>query len=52
VEREIARLEADLADPDVHRQPARIRQVQQEYQAAQEELATLMEHWEEALELN
>lgn len=52
VEREIARLEADLANPNVHRQPARIRQVQQEYQAAQEELARLMEHWEEALELN
>ncbi len=52
VERDIARLEADLANPDVHRQPARIRQVQQEYQAAQEELAVLMEHWEEALELN
>jgi ATP-binding cassette subfamily F protein 3 len=52
VERDIARLEADLADPDVHRHAARIRQVQQEYQAAQEELATLMEHWEEALELN
>ncbi len=55
IEREeqvLARIEADLVDPDVLRDGNRIRQVQQEYEASQAKLALLMEHWEEAAELN
>jgi hypothetical protein len=52
VEAEIADLQADLASPEVLRDGLRIKQVHQDYAAAEEELAQLMEHWEEALELN
>lgn len=51
-ETHIEQLAADLADPDVHRDPERMREVQSDYDAAQERLAELMEHWEEAVELN
>ena len=51
-EAEIADLEADLASPEVLRDETRIKQVHRDYARAQEELAELMEHWEEALELN
>ena len=51
-EADVARLERDLGNPDVLRDGPRIKQVQSDYQAAQETLARLMEHWEEAVELN
>ncbi len=51
-ETHIEQLAADLADPDVHRDPERMREVQRDYDDAQERLAELMEHWEEAAELN
>ncbi|MCA9053407.1 MAG: ABC-F family ATP-binding cassette domain-containing protein [Planctomycetaceae bacterium] len=51
-EAEIADLEVDLASPEVLRDGDRTRQVHRDYARAQEELAQLMEHWEEALELN
>ena len=48
----IEQLEADLASPEVHRDADRMREIQQDYEEAQERLAELMEHWEEAAELN
>lgn len=51
-ETQIARLEAELADPDVHRNSNRMKQVQSDYDLAQARLSELMEHWEEAAELN
>ncbi|MFV0442516.1 MAG: ABC-F family ATP-binding cassette domain-containing protein [Planctomycetaceae bacterium] len=52
IEGEIADLETDLASPEVLRDGERTKRVHQDYAAAQDELAQLMEHWEEALELN
>jgi ATP-binding cassette subfamily F protein 3 len=51
-EAEIADLEADLVNPEVLRDPFRIKQAHSSYAELQEKLAHLMEHWEEALELN
>jgi hypothetical protein len=48
----VARLEAELSDPGVHRNGHRMRQIQQDYAAAQTRLAELLEHWEEAVDLN
>jgi ATP-binding cassette, subfamily F, member 3 len=48
----IARLEVDLADPGVHRDADRLLRVQTDYDEARERLAELLEHWEEAAELN
>jgi ATP-binding cassette subfamily F protein 3 len=47
-----ARCQADLADPDVHRDHARLKAVMDNYDTVQAKLATLYEHWEEAVELN
>ncbi|MGD9856052.1 MAG: ABC-F family ATP-binding cassette domain-containing protein [Planctomycetaceae bacterium] len=51
-EAEIARLEAELADPAVHRDGNRLKQAQADYDAAQDRIAQLMLHWEEASEFN
>ncbi len=51
-EAEIADLEADLANPAVLRDALQVKRTHQRYAEAQSELAQLMEHWEEALELN
>ncbi len=51
-ETELARLEAELADPAVHRDSHRMKQVQAAYEVAQDQLTDLMAHWEEAAELN
>jgi ATP-binding cassette subfamily F protein 3 len=51
-EAEIASLENDMANPAVHRDGARMRVVQADYSAAKHRLGELMEHWDEALELN
>jgi ATP-binding cassette subfamily F protein 3 len=48
----IARLEVDLADPNVHRDADRMLRVQADYEEAQQRLVELLEHWEEAAELN
>ncbi|MCA9076134.1 MAG: ATP-binding cassette domain-containing protein, partial [Planctomycetaceae bacterium] len=48
----IEQLEADLASPEVHRDADRMREIRQDYEDAQERLNELMEHWEEAAELN
>lgn len=50
-EQQIAALHAALANPEVLRDGERIRQVKKELEQEQERLALLMEHWEEALEL-
>ena len=46
------RLETELADSDVARDPERIRQVKQDYAAILEEIDELSAHWEEATERN
>ncbi|MEW4527633.1 ABC-F family ATP-binding cassette domain-containing protein [Maioricimonas sp. JC845] len=48
----IEQLQADMADPDVLRDGDRIRQTRDRFEQAQRELEQLMEHWEEASELN
>ena len=48
----IARLEVDLADPEIHRDVEKMRRIQTDYNEAQQRLAELLEHWEEAAELN
>jgi ATP-binding cassette subfamily F protein 3 len=59
IEREIAnkeaslrQLEAEMADPQIHRLPDRIREVTRQHDVLKSELAVLYEHWEEAAELN
>ena len=52
VEELITHLEIEMADPETHKNHERMSEIQQEYDAAQTELATLMEHWAEAAELN
>ena len=47
-EAEIASLEEQMSDPDLYSDSKRAAQVQQAYQAAQDELARLYEEWEEA----
>ena len=52
VEGRIAELQSRMADPEVLRNGETIRKVTSEHRQAEQELATLVEHWEEALELN
>lgn len=52
LEMQINDLEQDLVDPDVLRDGGRIKQVQMDYEQAQDRLDELMEHWEEAIEMN
>ncbi|MBX3440845.1 MAG: ABC-F family ATP-binding cassette domain-containing protein [Planctomyces sp.] len=48
----LAELQQDLADPAVLRDGDRARTVHEDYEETEQRLAQLMEHWEEALELN
>ena len=48
----VHRCQADLADPEVHRDHARMQATMRQYEATQAELSSLYEHWEEAVELN
>jgi ATP-binding cassette, subfamily F, member 3 len=59
IERDIAdkeatlrQVETEMADPQIHRTPERIREVTRQHETLRSELATLYEHWEEAAELN
>ncbi len=59
IERDIAdkeatlrQVETEMADPQIHRTPERIREVTRQHESLRAELATLYEHWEEAAELN
>jgi len=45
-------LEIEMADPDIHRDPKRMKTIQKDYDAANAELERLLSHWEEAVELN
>ena len=47
VEETIAECERQLADPEVHRDGDRMRELQSDYAFAQDELDQLMEHWAE-----
>jgi ATP-binding cassette subfamily F protein 3 len=51
-EETVRQLEAEMADPQIHRLPDRIREVTRLHDALKVELAVLYEHWEEAAELN
>ncbi len=51
-EKLLEELQQQMADPDVHRDPERIKSVMQAYEQTRAELDLLYEHWEEALELN
>ncbi|QDT67082.1 ribosomal protection-like ABC-F family protein [Calycomorphotria hydatis] len=48
----IESLEADMVQPEVLADPKRAKTVQDEYSQAKANLAQLMEHWEEAAELD
>jgi ATP-binding cassette subfamily F protein 3 len=52
VESRIEQLRAAMIDPDVLRDGDRIRQAKNDHDECQTRLAQLMEHWEEASELN
>jgi ATP-binding cassette subfamily F protein 3 len=52
LEARIADLQAGMSDPAVLRDGERIRQHKSEFDDAQAKLAQLLEHWEEASELN
>jgi ATP-binding cassette subfamily F protein 3 len=51
-EEAVRQLEAEMADPQIHRLPDRIREVTRLHDALKVELTVLYEHWEEAAELN
>ena len=51
-EQELKSLETRLADPAIYRNGEQIRTIRSEYDSAKARLATLYEHWEEALGLN
>jgi ATP-binding cassette subfamily F protein 3 len=51
-EQRIADVHASLATPEVLRDGNRVRQLKAELDETQKSLATLYEHWEEAMELN
>jgi len=46
-EAELAETEADMADPDMYRDPTRWREASARHQALQEDIASLYERWEE-----
>jgi ATP-binding cassette subfamily F protein 3 len=48
----LAELQSDMADPAVLRDGDRMRELREDYDEAEQQLARLMEHWEEAAELN
>jgi len=48
----LAGLQNDMADPAVLRDGERMKEINTDYEEAEQRLARLMEHWEEALELN
>jgi ATP-binding cassette, subfamily F, member 3 len=52
IEQRIADLETEMADPETHRNAQRMRTIQQDYETTQSRLEELLEHWEEAAELN
>ena len=51
-EAQLERLQADLADPEVHRDGQRAKETVAAFEQVQSELEILYEHWEESLELN
>ncbi|HEY8502950.1 MAG TPA: ABC-F family ATP-binding cassette domain-containing protein, partial [Gemmataceae bacterium] len=51
-ETEVARLEAELASPELYRDPAKLKETMQAFEDTKAKLATLYEHWEEAVEMN
>jgi ATP-binding cassette subfamily F protein 3 len=48
----LGRCETDLADPIIHRDPAKMTSVTQLYEETRQALERLYAHWEEACELN
>ena len=48
----LAALQQELSNPDIYRDGQRAKEVRQEYEEVESQLAQLFEHWEEAVELN
>ena len=48
----IERLQAELSDPETHRDGDRVKETMEAYEEATQRLEELYEHWEEAVELN
>ncbi len=48
----IANTEAQLVTPEVYKDGRRAAELSKEVERAREQLTRLMEHWEEAMELN
>jgi hypothetical protein len=48
----LAGLQAELGSPDVLRDGRKVKAVQESYDDCRQRLGELMEHWEEAMELN
>jgi ATP-binding cassette subfamily F protein 3 len=51
-EMDVARAEAALADADLYRDHAKVRETMAAFESAKSRLQQLYEHWEEAVELN
>jgi len=51
-EERIEQLQAQLGDPELHRDGDRVKETLQEFEETKQRLEELYEHWEEALELN
>ncbi|MGE3314474.1 MAG: ABC-F family ATP-binding cassette domain-containing protein [Planctomycetaceae bacterium] len=51
-EQKVCELEAEMADPAIHREGDRVREVKRLYDEVKRQLEFLYEHWEEATELN
>ena len=48
----VEQLEAEMADPSIHRNGERVKEITRQYAEANSRLESLYRHWEEALELN
>ncbi len=51
-ETRVAELEAALADPELYKDAEKMQAAMQAFEDAKDDLQTLYEHWEEAIELN
>ena len=49
-EAQVRELEEKLASPDLYREGSRIKEITAAFEAAQARVASLYEHWEEAVE--
>jgi ATP-binding cassette subfamily F protein 3 len=52
VETDLAQIQGELGNPDLYREGQRVKEVRERFDGLQVKLASLYEHWEEAVELN